>query len=191
MPDIELRFRKAVPEDSVAAWSILKAAKERMRLEGRTQWQGTYPSPDSVEDDIRKGYGYVLEALPSGQMAFSHSSGMSCLSVTVQERVAAYGAVVFDGEPAYDALEGKWLSEQPYVAVHRLAVAGGFAGRGLAQHFLQEAAKLAVSMGIHSFKVDTNHDNVQMLHILDKLGFSFCGTVRYESPRLAFEKLIL
>lgn len=191
MPDIELRFRKAVPEDSGAAWSILKAAKERMRLEGRTQWQGTYPSPDSVEDDIRKGYGHVLEVFPSGNVSSDSDTVMDVCSGSAMTAVAAYGAVVFDGEPAYDALEGKWLSEQPYVAVHRLAVAGGFAGRGLAQHFLQEAAKLAVSMGIHSFKVDTNHDNVQMLHILDKLGFSFCGTVRYESPRLAFEKLIL
>lgn len=200
IPDIELRFRKAVSGDSGAAWSILRSAKERMRLEGRTQWQGDYPSSDSVDNDIRKGYGYVLEAFPSGNEALGQASGMACHSCPAsgpdifpypaRGTVAAYGAVVFDGEPAYDALEGRWLSVQPYVAVHRLAVAPGFAGKGLAQRFLEETASLAASAGIRSFKVDTNHDNVQMLHVLDKLGFAFCGMVRYESPRLAFEKLI-
>ncbi len=39
--------------------------------------------------------------------------------------VIAYGAVVFDGEPAYDAIEGAWLTDGEYVVLHRMAVADG------------------------------------------------------------------
>lgn len=170
-------FRHAVQADARAAWSVLESAKGRMKAQGRTQWQGSYPSPDSVREDIDNGYGYVLE-LPVA------NDGTESLCI------AAYGAIVFDGEPAYGSIEGRWISEGPYVAVHRLAVADDHLGQGLAELFLQKAAGLAFSRGIRSFRVDTNYDNVQMLHILDKMGFVKCGTVMYESPRLAFEKIL-
>lgn len=170
-------FRHAVPADARAAWSVLESAKRRMTEQGRTQWQGAYPSEESVRDDIRKGCGYVLEMLPVNDCAGGHG-------------IAAYGAVVFDGEPAYGSIEGRWLSDGPYVVVHRLAVAEGYLGHGLAELFLEKAAGLALSRGIKSFKVDTNYDNLQMLHILGKLGFVRCGTVMYDSPRIAFEKIL-
>lgn len=170
-------FRHAVQADASAAWSVLESAKRRMKAQGRTQWQGAYPSEESVRTDIDKGYGYVLEVLQEHDSAGSHE-------------IAAYGAVVFDGEPAYGNIEGRWLSEGPYVAVHRLAVAEGYLGQALAELFLKRAAELALSLGVTSFKVDTNYDNPQMLHILAKLGFVMCGTVMYESPRMAFEKIL-
>lgn len=176
-PTDSILFRHAVQADASAAWSVLESAKRRMKAQGRTQWQGAYPSEESVRDDIRKGYGYVLEVMPEHDGTGYHG-------------IAAYGAVVFDGEPAYGSIDGRWLSGGPYVVVHRLAVAEDCLGHGLAELFLGRTADLALSRGITSFKVDTNYDNVQMLHILGKLGFVRCGTVMYESPRLAFEKIL-
>jgi len=36
--------------------------------------------------------------------------------------------VVFDGEPAYGAIDGAWLTGGDYVVLHRLAGAGGAGG---------------------------------------------------------------
>ena len=38
---------------------------------------------------------------------------------------------MFTGEPSYAVIQGKWLSEQPYVVLHRLAVSGEARGGGV------------------------------------------------------------
>lgn len=163
-------FRKACLQDADAVCGIIAAAKLRMRSSGRTQWQGDYPSAANITDDIASGYGYVLEEEGS---------------------VVAYCAVVFDGEPAYSHLEGEWLSENAYVVVHRMAVAEHKLGKGFSRLMFSNIESLALSRGLHSFKVDTNHDNLQMRHILPSLGFTVCGTIRYaDGPRIAYEKLL-
>ena len=70
----------------------------------------TYPSLDTVREDIEKKRGYVLK---------------------VDGTVAAYMCVDFGGEPAYDDIEGAWLSDRPYVVSHRMAFHKDFRGRGL------------------------------------------------------------
>ena len=103
-----------------------------------------------------------------------------------------YGAVVFDGEPAYDGLrDGKWLSGQPYVVLHRLAVADSWKRQGMAIRYMQAVCDLAISRGIRSFKVDTNYDNFYMQRVFSRLGFTYCGRIRYEAgERMAYEKLL-
>ena len=103
--------------------------------------------------------------------------------------VIAYGAVVFDGEPAYDAIDGQWLTDEPYVLVHRIAVADGERGRGVAAEFLHRVEALASERGVKAFRIDTNFDNRTMLRLLERTGFSYCGKVVYRSgERLAYEK---
>ena len=103
--------------------------------------------------------------------------------------VIAYGAVVFDGEPAYDAIEGAWLTDGEYVVLHRMAVADGEKGRGVATEFMRRVEAMAHGRGTGSMRVDTNFDNRYMLRMLGRLGFVYCGKVRYRSgERLAFEK---
>lgn len=62
-------------------------------------------------------------------------------AAAAQGNVIAYGAVVFDGEPAYDAIEGAWLTDGEYVVLHRMAVADGEKGRGVATEFMRGASK--------------------------------------------------
>ena len=52
--------------------------------------------------------------------------------------------------------------------------------------------KIYASIAIHSIKIDTNNDNVEMLGMLQQLGFTYCGIINYDKnkQRLAFEKLI-
>ena len=106
-----------------------------------------------------------------------------------QGNVVAYGAVVFDGEPAYEAIEGAWLTDGDYVVLHRMAVADGEKGRGVATEFMRRVEAMACGRGTGSMRVDTNFDNRYMLRMLGRLGFVYCGKVRYRSgERLAFEK---
>ena len=108
-----------------------------------------------------------------------------------QGNVVAYGAVVFDGEPAYDAIEGAWLTDGDYVVLHRMAVADGEKGRGVATEFMRRVEAMACGHGTGSMRVDTNFDNRYMLRMLGRLGFVYCGKVRYRSgERLAFEKTL-
>ncbi len=174
-----MEFRKATPADSGSAWDIILQAKALMTSEGRSQWTEAYPAPSNIDCDIASEAAYVL---------------------CIDDVPMVYGAVIFTGEPAYEQLEGSWLSDRlrdrgkggcSYVVVHRLAAAEEARGKGLAQRFFDEVSALALSKGIHSFKVDTNYDNKAMLHILEKSGFTYCGKIIYpQGSRLAFEKLI-
>ena len=107
-------------------------------------------------------------------------------------RPAGYVCIDFNGEPAYNTLSGSWLSSQPYVVLHRLALSPSFRGRGLAASVFQAAEKMARSKDVHSFKVDTDSPNQIMRHILEKQGFVYCGTICFDnSEKIAFEKLLL
>lgn len=166
----KLSFRRAEYCDVPAIGAILKEAVKRMLAEGKRQWDDSYPNETHVSADIDRGAGYVIE----------------CDGAPI-----AYGAVVFDGEPAYDALDGAWLSDGPYVVVHRLAVSQEMQGKGLGRLFMDCVTEYARSEGVSSFKVDTNFDNFAMLHLLDSLEFTYCGEVQYSrGSRKAFEKPI-
>ena len=163
-------FRPATATDLDGIMAIIAEAKEQMCREGKHQWDDTYPVRHHIETDIRNGSAYVMA-----------SAG----------RLVAYGAVVFSGEPAYTEIEGRWLTDWPYVVLHRLAVAERTKGHGIGALFIQEAERLAVRAGIHSFKIDTNHDNTRMLRLLTKMGFTYCGTIHYQQcSRMAYEKLL-
>lgn len=171
--DNELIFRQAKTCEADRIMQIIRQAQAQMRAAGSSQWQDGYPAPGHISADIARGRGYVL-----------------CKSGTEgPQAIIAYGAVVFDGEPAYDALEGEWLTQGPYVLVHRIAVADGERGRGVAAEFLRRVEALALERGIKAFRIDTNFDNRPMLRLLERAGFTYCGKVVYRSgERVAYEK---
>ena len=178
---------------------IILQAKAQMYREGKHQWDENYPTVPILENDVRRGWGYVLvpekdtpvqnvydEATPF----FNDHTGTD--NGTSRQDIIAYGAVVFDGEPAYKGLwDGQWLSEQPYVVLHRLAVADRWKRQGMAVRYMQAVCDLALSRGIRSFKVDTNYDNFYMQRVFSRLGFTYCGRIRYDAgERMAYEKLL-
>lgn len=163
-------FRKATEADIAPAGAILRQAVDRMLAEGKQQWDHSYPNETHIRADIDRSIAYVLE---------------------LDGEVVAYGAVLFDGEPAYDIIDGKWLSDDAYVVVHRLATLMSSQRTGLAMTYLRAVEHLAHSQGIRSFRVDTNFDNIRMLNLLAKAGFTYCGQVLYpRGPRKAFEKTL-
>ena len=166
-----LHIRKATREDVPRVWVILQQAVDQMLREGRHQWSREYPRPEDIGQDISQGVGTVL----------CRRDGT----------VIAYAAVVFTGEPAYETLEGEWLSDRPYVVVHRIAVADECKRAGIATRFMRMIEEEAVREGIHSFRIDPNYDTVYMQKMLARLGFTRTGECRYHrGSRLCYEKLI-
>ena len=160
--DNELIFRQAQSCETDRIMQIIRQAQARMHAAGSRQWQDGYPAPGHISADIGRNRGYVL-CKPGVEGPLS---------------VIAYGAVVFDGEPAYDAIDGQWLTDEQR-------------GRGVAAEFLHRVETLAQERGVKAFRIDTNFDNQTMLRLLERTGFTYCGKVVYRSgERLAYEKRI-
>lgn len=166
-----LILRKANLSEVPQIWEIIQDAIEQRRLEGSKQWQDGYPNELSIENDINNGYGFVL---------------------TENESILCYAAIIFGIEPAYEEIEGKWLTNGDYAVVHRVAVSKLAKGKGIATKLFQNIEGLCLEHNIHSIKVDTNFDNVPMLKILDKLDYTYCGEVYFRgAARKAFEKKLV
>ena len=167
---MEYRFRKARHEEQEQIWSILQAAITRRKEDGSKQWQDGYPNLDVVSRDIEKGAGYVL---------------------TEGAAVVGYSAVIINDEPEYSRIEGKWLTEGDFVVIHRVAVAQGHLGKGLAKKIFEFVEQFALANNVFSIKVDTNFDNPAMISILEKIGYVYCGEVYFRgNARRAYEKVL-
>ncbi|MBV7529638.1 GNAT family N-acetyltransferase [Chitinophaga sp. sic0106] len=163
-------FREATNNDITAIWTILQQAIRRRKADGSQQWQDGYPNEQVVQQDIEKGYGYVL---------------------TEGDTVIGYTAVMINNEPAYADIQGQWLTDGDFVVYHRVAIVENQLGKGLAQVMLKEIETFALRHQVHSVRADTNFDNPGMLKIFEKLGYTYCGEVFFRgSARKAFEKVL-
>lgn len=167
---MEYFFRKAQIDEQSQIWDILKSAIRRRKEEGSDQWQDGYPNPSVIKNDIEKGVGQVL--LKGGE-------------------IVGYCAVLVNDEPAYADIKGRWLTDNDFVVLHRVAIADKHLGKGLAQKMLEYIEDYASDLKIYSVRADTNFDNPGMLRVLEKAGYQYCGEVVMRgSPRKAFEKLL-
>ncbi|GIM61043.1 N-acetyltransferase [Capnocytophaga canis] len=166
----DYHFRIATTDDFSAIWEIILFAKEIRKQEGSSQWQDGYPNEATIFADIQNKYGYVVE---------------------FQSEIVGYFAFILGAEPAYESIDGKWVSEQPYAVVHRMAVSAKGKGKGLSKRMLQKAAELSVDNNRFSLRIDTNFDNIPMLRSIQTLGYVYCGEVYFRgSARKAFEKVL-
>lgn len=164
-----LRAAKISEIDQI--WEIIQYAIAQRKADGSTQWQDGYPNENTIQTDINQGYGYVIEE---------------------EGTILLYAAVIFGIEPAYEDIEGKWLSSnEDYVVLHRVAAAPLAKGKSIATKFFQLVENLCIKKKIYSIKVDTNFDNMAMLRILEKLDYTYCGEVYFRgAARKAFEKVL-
>ena len=163
-------FRKATSIETTKIWEILKQAIVRRKNDGSQQWQDGYPNKVVIQQDIAKGVGYVL--------------------TEDEDTIIGYAAILFNDEPAYKQLNGTWLTNEDFAVVHRVAISDDYLGKGFAQKIFLYTEDLAIGNNIFSIKVDTNFDNIPMLKILEKLGYTYCGEVTFRgSFRKAFEKI--
>lgn len=165
-----MNLRKATPSDIPTIWEILQQAIARRKADGSEQWQDGYPNEQSIRNDLANGSAYVL---------------------VENDQIIAYAAIIFGVEPAYNDIQGNWLTDGEYVVVHRVATSDNAIGKGAATHLFKLIEELALDSNVFSIKVDTNFDNPAMLHILAKLDYVYCGEVFFRgAARKAFEKVL-
>ncbi|MDD6188448.1 MAG: GNAT family N-acetyltransferase [Clostridiales bacterium] len=154
---------------------ITDQAKAQLKGMGVDQWQRGYPNREVWENDIKNGAARV--AVEDGKVL---------------------GAFTFLTEPeaAYAAIEGAWLADLPYASFHRVCVADGSKGLGVAGKLFDYGCGLARQLGLKSVRIDTHRENLPMQRALAKAGFTYCGVIRLiggeedGNERIAFELLL-
>ena len=167
-----IEFRVALLKDFEECWHLINMARMQMIASGLHQWTEEYPAREDILNDINNGVARIL---------------------TFDGKIAVYGAVILNGEPHYEALEGKWQTEGNYYAIHRLATLPELQREGLAKAYIKQVKGLCEVEYVPSIKVDTHIHNTRMIGLLSSMGFCYCGVVDYgdHGKRVAFEYVTL
>ena len=157
-----MKIRNARSDDLNTIFDIYDRARAFMRDNGNPeQWGYSYPPHELVLSDLENQNLYVVES-EDGSLA----GVFSCFP---------------EGDRAYDTINGKWLNDKPYTAVHRVASAGTH--KGLFSAVLDFCLQFS-----DNIKIDTHKQNTVMQHVLKKHGFVQCGTIITDGlPFLAFQ----
>ena len=166
---MKYKIRHAVQQDKAVIMDIYAYARKFMAEHGNpNQWKNNNPSEETIDNDILSGQLYVI-----------YESG---------DEEAVHGVFYFHiGEDATYAVieDGKWLSDETYGTIHRIASDGTVHGvLSLAVGFCEKQIK--------HLRIDTHKDNTIMQHVIEKNGFTKCGTIYVKdgSPRIAYEKVL-
>ena len=169
--------RPASAEDLENIMLTIRQARNYLKKHRVDQWQGEYPTEETLEADVARG---------------------ECYAVTYGGRFAGFFVLSDRPEPDYDDLsDGKWRSEPGDACVlHRCAVMAEYRGSGLSGRLLGFAERLTLEKGRHAVRTDTHRHNEAMKRLLNAGGFRYCGNLfvfcePYHDPRRqAFEKLL-
>ncbi|NFT97850.1 GNAT family N-acetyltransferase [Clostridium botulinum] len=167
-----MEFKKSTEEDISNIMRIINEAQIYFREQKINQWQNDYPNIDTIKEDIKNDYSYVF---------------------LMDKQIVATLALSFDGEKTYDIIyDGKWISNNKYAVIHRMAVNNSHKGNGIASKIFKNREMICLEKGVHSIKIDTHVENKAMQNLLKKNNFHYCGIIYLEdnSKRIAFEKIV-
>jgi len=171
-------LRKTRPEELDEVMRILAGARDFMHSRRIPQWDNGYPSRELISADMHRGDSYVLE---------EPGALLGVCTVTLLP------------DPSYAALtEGAWLcADEPYAALHRVAVNPACRGRGIGREIFSHAEALARELGVTSLRGDTHPQNKLMRRLFDASGFTLCGVIELvnteesDTRRIAFQKVLI
>lgn len=160
-----LEIRKSTYDDLNRIAEIFTYARKQMVLNGNpSQWRNDRPSMELVKKDIDVSNSYV---------------------VLNEGKIVATFAFIVGVEPTYLDIDGKWLDDDPYGTIHRIASDGSV--KGVFDQVIDYVSKRDVDI-----RIDTHKDNKIMRHLIEKNGFVYCGIIIVDdgTPRLAYQKKI-
>ena len=144
-------IRLATEKYIAALKGIFEKARKFMAATGNpNQWAEDYPSDKLIREDIASGDSYVC----------------------VKENVIVATFVLRAGtDPTYTKIyEGKWLNDEPYATIHRIASGGEVKG------ILHLAMQFALKR-YRNVRIDTHRDNIVMQKAIAKESFTYCGII--------------
>lgn len=159
-------IRLAQESDIPAIMCVIDMARQIMHNSGNTnQWINGYPSDSIIRDDIIiLNAGFVIEE---------------------NRQIIGYFAFIPSPEPTYSFIKGKWLNDEPYYVIHRMASLPEY--HGIFSDIMEWSF-----LRTQTIRIDTHRDNHIMQHNLQKHGFSYCGIIylRNGDERIAYQKTI-
>ena len=168
-----IKLEQAKKEQIYEILSIIKDGQEFLKSQGLDQWQNGYPNINSISLDINNNNSYVL---------------------IYNGKIVATAAIIFGIDPNYNTIfEGKWLSDEKYVVIHRIATKKEYRNCGYASKIIELTKEELLKKGIHSLRIDTHEFNIPMQKMLEKNGFKKCGIIYLNNiinetnKRLAYE----
>ena len=164
-------YRKATLLDIDQVMECVEDAREFLKLQGNGQWQDGYPNRDNFISDINNGRLFVI---------------------CDNDLVVALCALTYYEEDYHHLYEGKWLTDYPYMVMHRVAVRKSYRGKGLGKKLFEIFDIEAKKEGYHSLRIDTHEGNKVMRHLIKECGYIFCGRaiLTPDKDRMVFEKII-
>lgn len=158
-------IRKAEKSDIDRCFEIYAGAREYMKNSGNPdQWGTEYPYEHLILEDVEIGRLYVADCDGSVEGVFLMEAGP---------------------DETYLEIDGKWLNDEPYYVIHRIASSGNVKG------IVKTAVEFALQ-NTENVRIDTHDKNITMQKTLEKIGFKHCGTIYVfapwegKSPRMAY-----
>ena len=182
-----MNFRKSTFDDVDRILEIIEKAKIELRQLGLDQWQNGYPNREVIENDVKNEISYVLESIEKNENELESENLKKILGTIVLSPKK---------EIPYSKIEGKWITTDDYIVIHRLAVDSEIKNKGIATKILEFSEKECIKNKILSIKTDTHENNEPMKKFLEKNGFSYCGVIYLDrepdigEKRIAYEKII-
>ncbi len=162
-----MRIRLAKEKDLPQIRTIYKAAKSYMDASGNpNQWAVGYPPEEYLREDIELFRLYVCE-----------EDDILC---------GVFLFAVMD-DPTYHYIDGAWMNDEPYGVIHRIASDG--VKKGIFQTVVEYCKEKMAEQAVWNLRIDTHEDNKIMQHLVERHGFSCCGTIFLAngSPRIAYQ----
>ena len=160
-----MKIRKTKIEDIDIIIDVYSYARLFMQQTGNvTQWIDGYPSKELLIQDIQKENSY--------------------LCVDDEEQIIGVFSFIIGDDATYASIyKGKWLNDDPYGVVHRLASNGKV--KGVAKCCLEWSFSQCSNI-----RIDTHADNIVMQNLLKRDGYEYCGIILCQNgtERVAFQK---
>ncbi|MDO4378596.1 MAG: N-acetyltransferase [Erysipelotrichia bacterium] len=157
-------IQKAQINEIEVILSIYAFARKFMAENGNPdQWKNTYPTTATLINDINNQNLYVIKE---------------------NNEIHAVFAFIIGKDETYTYINGKWLSDDEYGTIHRVASDGQI-------HKVLDTIIDFCTQKISHLRIDTHHDNTIMQHLIEKNNFKKCGIIYLSdnSPRIAYEKI--
>ena len=154
-------------QDIPKVMELYDIARRFMREQGNYgQWINGYPTEAYIKEEMVAGHSFVCEN-------------------EIEELVGTFCFIIGDDPTYREIYDGRWINNDLYGAVHRVASSGSEKG----------IAKAVFDWGftqIPNIRVDTHRDNLVMQRVLEKLEFRYCGIIFVSdgSERLAYHKIV-
>ena len=159
-----IEIRKTEARDLEALMPLFEEARATIAQLGIDQWQNGYPNRAVILSDIERSQSHC---------------------VLVDGEICGTFALISDGEPTYNEIyDGRWLTgdgKEHYFAMHRVAISVKCRGKGISTAIINHCAQEAKKANKTSLRIDTHKGNVVMRKMLEKHGFSHCGTIYLET----------